>query len=331
MIINSLLGLILALAAQGTSALPDFQNPFTAAGFRFQRHLTADNLGREIPFYITENKTSAPLPIAIFILGSGSYSQFLIRDGKILCAQRDFLEVLNGRARVIIVDKIGIKFGEQPAVSGTAEGSSAAFRREHTLERWTQAISAALKAARKLPQIDLNRTLVIGHSEGAEVAAAVAAENGFVTHVACLNGAGPTQLFKFLEDAHVGKLYGPSVKPDEQVQRVLRQWAEIQNSSTDCNAMWLGHSYCYWATFMASSALEELPRTRARIFLASSDNGMEDESNMDLLRATLLAHGKDVRVALIKGADHAFQVPDHPERDGWRDMQTLIVDWFFSQ
>ena len=95
--------------------------------------------------------------------------------------------------------------------------------------------------------------------------------------------------------------------------------------------MWLGHSYCYWASFMASSALEELPRTRARIFLATSANGIEDESIMDLLRATLLAHGKDVQVVIIKGADHAFQLPDHPERDGWRDMQKLIVDWFFSK
>ena len=320
-----------ALPAPAKSASLDFQNPFTAAGFRFRRYLATDKFQRQIPYYITESESSRPLPIAIFILGSGSYSQFLVRDGKILCAHRDFLEVLNGRARVLIVEKVGIKFGEQPAVAGTAEGSSSTFRREHTLERWTEAISAALHAARKLPYIDLNKTLVIGHSEGAEVAAAVAARNGFVTHVACLNGAGPTQLFNFLQDARAGKLYGPSVKADEQVQRLLHQWAEIQSSPTECDAMWLGHSYCYWASFMASSALKDLPLTSARIFLANSDNSVEDEQNIDLLRATLLAHGKDVKVVLIKGADHAFQVPDHAERDGWRDMQKLILDWFFSR
>ena len=71
--------------------------------------------------------------------------------------------------------------------------------KEHTLPRWAEANAAALKAAWTLPGVDAGRTLVIGHSEGAIVAARVAADLPGVTHVASLAGGGPTQLFSLAE------------------------------------------------------------------------------------------------------------------------------------
>ncbi len=196
-----------------------------------------------------------------------------------------------------------------------------------------EAVSAAMRAARTLPGIDPGRTLVAGHSEGAQVAASVAANDPFVTHVACLAGAGPTQLFAFIREARAGKLsklYGEGVSPDEQVRRVLAQWDEMRENP-DSNKMWFGHSYAYWASFMRSSTLEELPRTNARILLAEpGEDGPGDLHNLDLLQATLLAHGKNVTALLVEGANHGFQFTKDPKRDDWREIQQTIARWFFE-
>jgi hypothetical protein len=57
-----------------------------------------------------------------------------------------------------------------PARAGAVDEASRDFWREHTLERWSEAVSAALIAARSLPFIDQTKTLVLGHSEGGLVA-----------------------------------------------------------------------------------------------------------------------------------------------------------------
>ncbi len=320
-----------SLAASGQEIYQAQPDPASPAGIPFQGYFTKDRLGRRIIFYASRTASpGAKVPLAVFILGSGAYSQFLVKNGKILHAQRDFLEVLDGHACLIIVEKPGVKFAEQPERRGTAIGSSAEFRREHTLERWVEAISAALRAARTLPGIDLNYTLVVGHSEGAQVGASVAASNPFVTHVACLAGAGPTQLFAFLREARLGRIQSEGVTADEQVHRVLAQWDEMLRNP-DPDKMWFGHSYAYWASFMRSSALEELPRTNARILVA---RGSEDDPdavwNIDLIRATLLAHGKDVTAFVVEGANHGFQFPHDPSRDGWREIQQRVVQWFVA-
>jgi dienelactone hydrolase len=100
-------------------------------------------------------------------------------------------DVVRGRARLVIVEKPGVHLLDDPPDPGGAAHASATFRSEHTLERWSEAVHAALEAARKLPGILPGRVLVAGHSEGGIVAARVAAEDRSVTHVAFSRAAAP--------------------------------------------------------------------------------------------------------------------------------------------
>ena len=138
--------------------------------------------------------------LSLLLVGSGCQSLFTKRgDGVGDGLQGVLLKEANGSVRVLAVEKPGVEFQDMPARPGTAEGAGAEFLKEHTLPRWAEANAAALKAAWTLPGVDAGRTLVIGHSEGAIVAARVAADLPGVTHVASLAGGGPTQLFSLAE------------------------------------------------------------------------------------------------------------------------------------
>ena len=83
-------------------------------------------------------------------------------------------------------------------------------------------MSATIRAARTLPFVDTGRTLVVGHSEGAIVAARVAADNDWVTHIASLAGGGANLLFDLMETARRGYLYeNVSDNPQERVDHLL--------------------------------------------------------------------------------------------------------------
>jgi|SRR5579864_2872590 len=304
------------------------RDPQSPPGIAYTRYFTSDRFDRRITFYI-DGKQDERLPLVVSVLGSGAFSNFIRRGDQILDAHRTVRELFAGKAHILIVEKPGVEFLEQHPNPGTATEGSLEFRRQHTLERWSEAVSAALRAARSLPLSDPRLCLLIGHSEGGIVVARGAAENPFVTHVATLAGGGPTQLFGLLEAARGGSLYDHDLNPDAQVAKLLAEVAEIRSDPDNSEKFFLGHPYRRWSSFWKSSTLEELLRTRARIFIAQ---GTADQNvsvtAFDVLYAGLLAQDRDVTARRIAGADHGFGFANDPSRDGWNEIYLAVRNWF---
>jgi erythromycin esterase len=307
-------------------------------GVPFDRYTTKDALGRTITFYLSQRPNDAKdkLAIALFIQGSGCASVFSKRDGKVFGGLQNLvLSAGRGRLRVLVVEKPGVQFGDKPQRPGSAEEGSAEFRQEHILPRWVEAVNAALKASQQLSDVDWTRTLVIGHSEGGVVAAHVAAANLLVTHVACLAGGGPSQLFDLVEIA------GQRRQPDEpvaaaaaRVQQVYEGWAKVLADPDNADKLWLGHPYRRWSSFLKTSPREGLLASQAAVFLA---HGTADQSvpvaSFDVLRAELTAQGRDLTAERLEGCDHGFRKASEPPGsfDGFQELLARFTDWFFKK
>ena len=298
-------------------------------GSPFDRYYTEDAFHRRITFYMTGD-SGTRLPLVVSILGSGAHSNFVRRDGQLLDAHLRLREAFQGVAHVLVVEKPGIPFGFQPTHAGTAEGSSEEFRREYTLDRWSEAVSAALRAARSLPGVDASKTLVLGHSEGGLVASRIAVMNPFVTHVATLAGGGPTRLFTLMQLVRAGYLYqDASQDPRSRLAQFLSDWSKVEQDPENWNKDFLGHPFRAWTSFVRTSCAQELSNVNARIYIAQ---GTEDHNVIpaafDVLYAELLAHKRDVTAELIPGADHGFNFPREPNRDGQAELFARLRAWF---
>jgi pimeloyl-ACP methyl ester carboxylesterase len=326
------LGLALRLPAAET---PRLEASADQLGINFDRYTVADSFGRTITFYLSpppRTEGTGKQPIALLVLGSGCQSIFKQQGDRIGGGyQNPLREEARGRARVLIVEKPGVKFLDTATRPGGAEGASEEFLREHTLERWGEANIAALRAAWTLPGVASTRTLLIGHSEGGITVAWVAAKLPQVTHVASLAGNGPTQLFDFVDQRGQSR---PNDQPGDaarRVEAVYAEWAKIQRDPESITQFWLGHPYRRWSTFLKHSATELLLQTKARVFLAQ---GAADPSvsvkAYDVLEAELRARGRDVTAAKIEGADHGFNTPEMPKGrpDGMRTMFGRVLAWF---
>jgi pimeloyl-ACP methyl ester carboxylesterase len=201
-------------SARKTETVLDFGN------CSFQQYQTTDKYNRVITFYLSNLAGDRAVPLVVYIQGSGGGSLFS-KKGDILFESiniPNYLDPIKGRARLLVVEKQGVKLFEEPKMWGGAEGCSTEFQRENTLERWTEAINASIKAAQNLPGIAKNKLLVVGHSEGGQVSPHVAFTNPEVTHVASLAGAGPTQLFEmayFAEKRRPSSDEPPALNDDE--------------------------------------------------------------------------------------------------------------------
>jgi dienelactone hydrolase len=308
---------VLLLPADGPTATPD---PMPL-GIPFQRYTTRDSLGRTITFYLSAppKDVAGRLPVTLFVEGSGCQSLFRKQGDTIVGGlQNLLLKQVKGRARVLVVEKPGVKFLDAPDRPGSAEGASEEFLKEHTLSRWAEANVAALQAVWTLPGIDGSHTLAVGHSEGGLVVARVAAELPKVTHVASLAGGGPTQLFDLAES---------------QGNAVYEEWARIQKDPDSITKFWLGHPYRRWSSFCSTSVAEQLHRSKAAVYLAQ---GTRDTSvsvtGHDVLVAELRSKGRALTAERLEGADHGFARADDPKGSpaGIEAVFGRVVNWFLK-
>lgn len=299
----------------------------------FARYFTKDRFGREITFYVSEAATDTkPAPLVLFIQGSGCGSNF-VKIGERIVPQNGQVPLYDaaaGRIRLVMVEKPGVKFLD-PGDRGGASTASTEFRAEHTLDRWAEAVGAALKAARKLDGVDTSKALVLGHSEGGLVACRVAAQNQFVTHCATLAGGGVSQLFDLVELARSGQFMGTvSDDPDKRVQFLLNEWKKVLADPDSAEKTFLGHPNRRWSSFLATSPLEELAKFKGKIYLAQ---GTADTAvlcaSADALYSHLISRGRDVTYSRVQGGDHAFGQKDD-KGAGWVTEMKRLLAWFES-
>jgi pimeloyl-ACP methyl ester carboxylesterase len=306
-------------------------------GVPFDRFTTRDALGRTITFYLSvppAKEPSAKRPVVVFIPGSGCQSVFQKMGEHVAGGYHTVLfQEAKERARIVVVEKPGVKYLDAPSpIIPLEKAASNEFLNEHTLPRWAEANAAGLRSAWALPRIDATRTLVVGHSEGGLVAARVAAELPRVTHVASLAGGGPTQLFDFVANAAQPR---PDDKPGDAVRRVqdiLDAWAKIQKDPDSTTQFWLGHPYRRWSSFLPHSVVEELLRTKARIYVAGGTrDAVIPVAAHDMLVAELRARGRQVTAERLEGADHGFltkEMPHPPE--GMQAVLARVLEWFLA-
>src|SRR5262245_9297283 len=81
----------------------------------FDRYFTQDEFGREITWYLSHTRSKKVLPLIVFIQGSGNVSHFSKQKGQIAGGlQMPLLAAAKGRARILIVEKPGVRYLELP-------------------------------------------------------------------------------------------------------------------------------------------------------------------------------------------------------------------------
>lgn len=295
------------------------------------RYFTKDKFQREITFYVSETASSEKLPLVVYVQGSGCNSNFTRRNDRVVPANGHIYvnEAVENKARLLIVEKPGVHYLDNPGSSIT----NTAFNREHSLEKWCEAIEATKKACIRSGLADSTHILVIGHSEEGLVACKIANDLGIlVTHVANLAGGGDSQLYDIISLARKGSFFKDvSDEPEQRVQYVLNEWNKIQADPASTDKFFFGFTYLRWSTFMKTSCLEQLENCRSKIFIAQ---GLKDENldplSADQLYAHLLSKNKSVHYDRLANADHSFNDITQPGFNGWKAEMEKIVNWFLE-
>lgn len=154
-----------------------------------------------------------------------------------------------------------------------------------------------------LGRVPTEHVVLVGASEGGDVAARVAAEDPRVTHVLLLgSGGGLTQADELR--SLVRKRPGAFGLAD--LPELERGFARVK-AEPDALTEWLGHPYRRWSSYLWSRPLDDLARSRASVLLLQ---GAADENvPVESARALAGALGRSSRFSYVEyaGVDHRFR------------------------
>ena len=275
-------------------------------------------------------------PLMIYFDGSGAGSHFARIGERIGMTTSGLLaKVANERFHVAMSEKRGVEFLAHGGGSG--ENVSAEYTEHATYGGRLAEGHLLLDALLKQSAVDPGRVVLVGHSEGADVAAAIAALDPRVTHVAFLAGGGPTQMFDLivLERKRRAARGDSPEEIERAVEALERDYRAIFADPESTTKMFQGHAYRRWSSFFKHPPAENLLKSRARLFIAqgSADQSVPIES-LDYLAVELIrAQRPHTTIRRYAGRDHGFQDPSSAASEGPAIEAVLrdVVDWALAE
>jgi pimeloyl-ACP methyl ester carboxylesterase len=314
-------------------SLDFIENPKLPPVFRQAEAPRAD--GSTLTFFLAnfDNALDARKPVMVVLDGSGASSAFYeMDDGRVGYGVYGLIgERACAAYHVATAEKRGVPFG-QLGTPGTAVNAPLEYRQHATFEDRVSDVQLLLDALLSDPMVDSTRVLLVGMSEGADVAAGVAAVDPRVTHVAFLSGAGASQLFDLmvLRRKQMSAAGASPEAIEASVAALEADYARIFASPEDDEKLFMGHAYRRWASFFRQQPADNLARTKAKLFLA---HGVRDQSvpieSFDYLTTELMRRGRtDVTIRRFTDRDHSLMKPGgDPSYEGLLELIDEIVAW----
>jgi pimeloyl-ACP methyl ester carboxylesterase len=289
-----------------------------------------DGAGPQVRYYLSKPAQRAPL--VLLIQGSGCVPNFMgVGTPELNSTIPGWMYLANqGRYAVMAVDKPYQSDEPQQGPYGSAIGCAGEFNQHFSYETWLATLKRAVRHALARPDVDARRVLVIGVSEGAQMAASLAQELPEIQNVALVSGGGPTQLFDFA--AGIYRADGSDEDKLKRLQELDAAFSAIRADPASTSKFFMGHPYLRWSSFLAQSMTEQLAHSRARVYIAS---GMQDASvpilSAEVLYAQLRVQGRDVSFRRIPRVGHSLVADDKPVEEKRKDQRSeydAIMAWF---
>lgn len=309
------------------------ENPKLPTAFRQAEAKRPD--GSTLTYFLAnfDNALDRRKPLLVILEGSGASSKFYeMDDGRVGYGVYGLIaRQACGLSHVAAMEKRGVPFGRLGS-PGSGMDAPLEYTQHATFEDRVADVRLMFDALLADPMVDSTRVLLLGMSEGADVAAGVAAADPRVTHVAFLSGGGASQLFDLivLRREEMAEQGASPEAIEQAVEALEADYARIFADPTNDEKMFMGHAYRRWASFFRQASADNLAHTKAKLFLAhgAQDRAVPIES-FDLLTTELLRHGKtNVTVRRFPDRDHSLMKPGgDPSYEGLLGIVDEILEW----
>jgi pimeloyl-ACP methyl ester carboxylesterase len=244
-------------------------------------------------------------PLFLFLEGSGPRPIF--RRARNSTSNALFIgpPLIGDKYHYVVLSKPGIPF----FVEGEGGPPPQKYHDLMSLEYRAKAASLVIDHLSQSGWIDKTKIVVVGHSEGARVAARVGAINKNVTHLGLFAGGGMTQMFNFVVNARKLARQGAisAEEAEKEIASLLEQFKGIFADPKSTTRFWAGHTYLRWSSFFAPALDDLLPLDIPIYVSATADDINGSIESSDLIPLEFIRRGKkNLTYKVYPRTDHSY-------------------------
>ncbi len=260
-------------------------------------------------------------PLVVYLDGSGPSPFFWGKGNRIgsslMFSPDDFPDF-----HYVVLGKPGVQLHE---IERRIESKE--YDRTMSLDWRVDSTNAVINELMTEEFIDSSLVLVVGHSEGADVAPWVAAGNEHVTHVAGLAPGGISQMLDFVLFARKQVEAGIISKEegDKQVREYKDAYRSIFADPLNTEKKWQGETYLRWSSFFRP-AMEAWCQVKVPVYLGycRDDKNTPVECG-EAIELEFIRLGKKNLTSKLWLTDHYFQVVPQDEQADFEDRRLDVL------
>lgn len=234
--LRCLLLLVTPLFAYGQNGTNELFQHYTLNRPRLQR----------FDIHVTKSDSKLKRPLLVYLDGSGNFPLYYkTKSGRTNSSVPLNIHQYAKDYYVVVISKPGTPFKDSLRYSGSGRGyypENDTFTQLYSLDWRAETASETIDyLVKKLP-IDTRKIIVMGYSEGSQVAPRVAVLNKKVTHVVCMVGNALNQLYDFMLAARL-QAEQKQISPTESqriVDSLYTEYAKIYQLPKAINQTWYG-------------------------------------------------------------------------------------------
>ncbi len=202
------------------------------------------------------------------------------------------------------------------------------------LEKYEERCDTVINFLVRQKWVDKNNLILVGHSQGARIAASVAANNPHVTALGFLSGdplGRITQYIRKLRLQEQMKLIDPE-EAQKKIDRIYQWWEWLNQHAGDSNSQ-SGEDSPKTILSFSKSIINELVTTKIPVYIAYGTEDINAADYCDLLPIDFIAAGKkNYKVVPYIGLEHNYMDVDSlgkPILDNchWDEVMTDFIKW----
>lgn len=272
----------------------------------------------KVEFCTFKSTIAQKKPILLFIHGSGNEPTFAYQPDLKTYAWKGFLEIEQYKDvyHVICVSKPGIPLFDtiqkDPVNFSTSYPLNDTFIQQYSLEWRAEAASLIINQAIKLLPVDQSKIVVIGHSQGGQVAPKVAVLNKKVTHVVMLNTNSLNHLYDFTLQERLMSFTGEQTfeQSQQNIDSLFSEYAKIFADPNSREKLFWDETYYRWASFSDETPLENMLKLKIPIYMVAGGKDIWQSfvMNSDYAQIEFLRHHKtNLTYRVYPNANHFLQ------------------------
>ncbi len=292
-------------------AQEEFKNQFEVFSFHHKK------LGL-VEFCTYKSSLEKKKPILLFIHGSGNEPTFSYHEDVKKYAWKAFKEVekYKDQFHVLFINKPGIPLFDNivkdSITFNTSYPTNKTYEENYNLTWRVKAASLIIKKAKKHLNTDASKILVIGHSQGGQVAAKLAVLNKKITHLAILNSNSLGHFYDYILQERVQAFVGEHTFEQSQnnIDYYFNTFKDIFSNPLRTDKKWKNETYYRWADFATDIPLENMLKLKIPIYVIASGKDLWNSNimNTDYVQLAFLRKRKtNLSYKVYANANHFLE------------------------